>query len=279
MKIKLLLVGIALSLVGACGGDSGGSPMEETDPQTGDYVNGYHMVGRTAYDEFDRVLSVLQRTANYDQNNLSTIFTAYDMDGNVDFESEFLTFYDEFGRLVRDEYSNATESDTTIYGFNATGLLQSASRDGERAYNMSFEYDSADRLASKHRDWIRDGEVSSAVDYTYSYNDEGLLASAKQVENEPADPFTGAINRTTVVSTYLHDNQGRITRSEKITSTNTLGNSSEFSLVSDFTYDQNGNVVEEIVTELSTVTRYEYTYELSEEPIFNTWLRRFKYFP
>jgi len=209
---------------------------------------------------------------------LDSTSTSYD-NGNIVGSSEFRSFYDGMGRLVREEYTSDNESDTTTYDFNSRGLLQRSSRDGEQAYTMDFEYNEADRLVSKRRVWTRSGGVSSTVDYSYSYSDQGLLVSANQVENEPADPVTGETFSTTVVSTYVHDNLDRIVRRERVTTTTTQGTSSEESRVSDFSYDQNGNMIEEIITGPAFSTRYEYTYELSEEPIFNTWIRRFRYFP
>jgi len=184
MQTKLLLSGIILSLVSACGGGGSVSPTNEVDPQASDVVNGYHLVNSTSYNEFDQVISEWRRTANYDQNSLDSTSTSYDSEGNVVSSSEIRSFYDEMGRLVREEYTRDNESDTTTYEFNSRGLLQRSSRDGVQAYTMDFEYNEVDRLVSKRRVWTRNGEVSSTVDYVYSYNDQGLLVSANQVEND-----------------------------------------------------------------------------------------------
>lgn len=187
--------------------------------------------------------------------------------------------YDSQGRLIRDEYSDDVQSDTTSYEFNDKGLLSTSTRDGELPFSLNFVYDESDRLVSKRRQWLdADGDaVLSVVDHTYNYNSQGLLDNAYQEENGSPDPITGETLLNSETRTYLRDNRGRITRRVQIS---TSGDSSdEVTRISDYSYDENGNVVEEIITGPFGVDRLVRTYEQSEEPIFNTMLRRFLYFP
>ena len=285
MNKRYVLSSLFILLIAGCGGSGGDSGADE-DPPVVDImanariINGFHLINTTGYDQFDNVISISDRTTNYDQNTLETTFNQFDPgDDTPTFTSFSTVTYDSQGRLIRDEYSDDVQSDTTSYEFNDKGLLSTSTRDGELPFSLNFVYDESDRLVSKRRQWLdADGvAVLSVVDYTYNYNSQGLLDNAYQEENGSPDPITGETLLNSETRTYLRDNRGRITRRMQIS---TSGDSSdEVTRISDYSYDENGNVVEEIITGPFGVDRLVRTYEQSEEPIFNTMLRRFLYFP
>ncbi len=278
MNTKYMFACVAVLLIAGCGGSGNdvGPPVDDSRPYER-IINGYHLVNTTRYNALGNVISVWDRTTNYDQNTLESTFIGYEEDGTVSYTSSSITTYDSEGRLVREEFFTDTESDTTVYEFNDSGLLATSTRDGESAFIMNFVYDESDRLVAKRRQWLIGGELSSVVDYSYTYNSQGLLVSAYEEENGSPDLVTAETFLMSQSTTYQHDNNGRITRRERILTATSP--SSEETRISDFTYDENDNVIEENLTTGDGVTRYVLTYELSEEPIFNTWLRRFLYFP
>ena len=46
-----------------------------------------------------------------------------------------------------------------------------------------------------------------------------------------------------------------------------------------YEYDGNGNVIEETIQGDGYYFRTVYPYEKNQAPVYNLWLRRFKYFP
>lgn len=276
MKLKIKILATCLLLLSACGGETG-SPNSTTPVGTGGVVNGYYLTSSIAYDTQNRVVSEWFVTTNYAEDRLESTITNFAENGDISTVNTLTSFYDSQGRLVREDYDGPDGSDTTNYTFNEQGLLSEVTREGVTSYKMSFGYIDSGQLISRNRLWQRDSVDSLKEVFTHSYGSQGLLLSVNKETTELPLPASGDAASTNVLSTYVHDNRNRIIRRERITLSQ--GNTAEETEVSDYTYDEHGNVIEEIVTGSDGVRRYDYAYEISAEPIFNTGLRRFRYFP
>jgi len=281
-KFKIVAAVVISTIVTACGSGSSNTPVNDPDLSQNRNVNGFHMVSGSSIDGFGRTVSEWQSDVDYDQNRVEVTYTYFAENGSVDYQSISRSEYDNLGRLVQEEYNGPGGFDLTTYEFNNRGWLVKSTRTGGAApYTYDFQYNDNGQLLSKQRQWTRDGEVSSIENYAYVYTNQGLLRTANRIITESTiDPATGERYSTSVNSNYSHDSMDRITRRERITSSSYQGNSTEDSEISDFVYDQNGNMVQESTTDSTGSTRTNnYRYARSEEPIYNLWLRRFRYFP
>ena len=287
-------------LVGACGGggsdsddpptpaspsgpagaplDAGPGPAADAAPPGG-IVNGFVEVGRIDLDADGTALYEETRVVDADGDRVLARFDE-NADGIDDAEATF--DYDGSGNLVR-----ATFDDGESLAFVETHehdedglLLESVYEEstGRRAVELTaFEYDETGRLLTRSVfDVDRAGPLLSRA--TYSYGADGLAESGLELAFD-RDDFVGTDGVGEPVSmrreSYEHDGSGRLTALRFDANDDGLVDGSV-----EYGYDANGNVtrLERLDADGEVTRAEEYRYEPAPEPIYNRWLRTFRFF-
>ena len=288
-------------LVGACGGgdsdsddpptttsppsgpngaplDAGPGPAPDADPPPG-VVNGFVEVTRTDFDADGTALYGETRVVDADGDRVLARFDE-DADGTDDAEATF--DYDGSGNLVRaafDDGESLAFVETHEHDGNGL-LLESVYREsvGRRAVELTaFEYDEIGRLLTRSVfDVDRAGPLLGRT--TYSYGADGLPESGLELDFD-RDDFVGADGAGEPASvrreSYEHDGSGRLTALRFDADDDGLIDGSI-----EYGYDERGNVVrlERLDAAGETTRVEEYGYEPAPEPIYNRWLRAFRFF-
>jgi len=290
---QLVFTTLFFFMLSGCSGDSGDSgkvnsettPTSEEDSavvqnsenviaamENNDIINGYHLTGSTDYSEFDGITSFSVRSYDYDLNRIDIKTTQVSFFS--DEPDEITTsreFFDDSGRLFLRETPENNPLRTDEYTFDDDGNIvlrlttSTIDKDNETA---DFEYDTSGKLIRVVRNF-----PDKAVIKVFSYDDSGMLV--KTVEEESVKNTSDGLPDSVVTGTKLFFySQGRRVRAEV---TSTIENHITGTFL--YEYDGNGNVIEETIQGDDYYFRTVYTYEKNQEPVYNFWLRRFKYFP
>jgi len=239
-------------------------------------VNGFHVVRSTSFDEFDNVVSTRTYDVDFDRR-IMDVTTNDEADPEFGLPAETRTsiaFFDEFGRLER----WTSDIGTTQYEFNEQGRLSRYSDDFFGEEVSTFDYDASGRLMTRTRTFSAEGTTTETRDYSYNYDAQGFLSNGTIIS--VIEPVLGATSSTeTTTMSYAVDSSGRITRRERIY-TSDLPNVGPFTDTDDYEYDANGNVISNTTTIDGEIwLRRVFEYEPSSQPLYNRFLRIFRYFP
>lgn len=255
------------------GGSSGG------DPGLGNgTVNGFHVVGFTEYNEFDEITRTRTYVYDLDLNRIDITTTIPDAEVvGMNRVSTSREFYDEQGNLTSRETPEDGQLRINSFTFNDAGLIVTSSvSGGSRSTNStSLEYDAAGNMVKAIT--IVPGAVDDAdtttTTRTFVYDSAGNLLSG--VRNESFFDVTTQMQDSQITnSTYTNNSLGQRIR---IDSVDTSPGGTAFSRI--YRYDSNGNMIERTLEDNGFFSRIVYAYEPNEEPIYNLWLRAFKFFP
>ncbi len=268
---SLVAVSGLMLLLTACSSSGGGSESASTTNASG-VVNGYHLVSSTTYDEFDVVIASTTYEYNLTENEISIATVRTDFDGNA-VSSSFRNRYNEKGQIVESISPSGNSLRVTTYEFNERDLLVRRVATGEFNETTEFEYNDMGNLIRVVRTNEDDLNVVGYVPrtVTYTYNELGQRVSALEQVSFP-DSITGQVITTEYSLDFSYNDSGQLVRRTEVN----LDSSNDF--IETYAYDDNGNVVER-VWRSEPIERTTYTYGVNPEPIYNHWLRRFKYFP
>jgi len=247
-----------------------------------DTVNGYHLVRSVDYNQFGQVTESETYQYDFDANRIDIErMQTENSELGVFIDPSAQEFYDEQGRLTLRETPRDQGFRRNTYAFNSAGLLERyETTGGFFTIVADLEYDSLGNLVKAVESSpavVSDPEPRAVVrTYNYFFNSDGFLASSNYEQ-----ALFDAANVKEVVdassTTYSYDDQGRRI-SAVTTDSPPIMDDSVFTRV--YKYDSNGNVSERTVSDsVGFIRRTEYFYEASPEPIYNFWLRSFKYFP
>lgn len=269
-SIGYLLI-FLVALLSGCGG-SGGQETSDTPSSSADVVNGYYVVKSTTVNEFDEVVGTIDYDVDFESRNTTVTYTDYDLIAGTSTNSFASYFFNENGQMLR---WRSSDGGNTLYKINEQGLLSEIIESSSIYGDSVFSYDASGKLLTRVRTYGADGIVTQRSTQTYVYNDSGALSSSRKesvfFQEEPFNTYTTFENKA-----YILDSEGRIIRRESI------DESSDGSIMTsdDYEYDANGNMVKTTYTYdgLWSDTRT-YEYAVSEKPLYNRWLRIFRFFP
>ena len=293
---------VASLLLGACGGGGSGSDPEgapAADPSApaadgaplvpapspgpdaaapAPVVNGFVEVRRTDRDASGELLFEETRTVDTDGNRLLARFD----EGADGTEDAVATFdYDAAGNLVRATFDGENVAFVETHEHDADGrLLESryVESTGRRAAELTaFEYDEAGRLLTRSVFDV-DAEGPLLRRASYAYGPDGLAESGLELGFDRDDlvgPDGDGEPTSIRREVYEHDAAGRPTVLRYDEDDDGLIDGEV-----GYAYDGDGNMVRlertDAAGELVRVEEYEYA--AAEEPIYNRWLRAFRFF-
>jgi len=267
-------------LLSGCGGGGSSADLEETI-KANDVINGYRISSATQYDELGAVTGREDYIYNDDTNTISrrttTVF-------EPDFDNSALT-----ATLTYDDNGNLVKRDTFI--------------EGELFATSTFVFDSNHLMSSSRYEVYELGNAISSLVTTFSYNDDNQLVSQVEVdENASAEIGAEYIPSSTMFSydangnrlsrtsddtiyfegvlqdrrksetQYTFNDAGQMVRRER-----TIDDGSAPS-ISMYSFDGNGNMFEVINSSEGFYSREVIEYEANSEPVYNFWLRLFKFY-
>jgi len=287
-RLPYIALLLCAGLLTACGSSSNTSdspvtPSEGTDSGETDtnstaepnsIVNGFRLVRSTRYDEFDKVTQTNELSYDSEANTVTEVQVVIGQ-GFPDEETTEVMQYDEFGRVLRIErFSRGESNSIENFRFDDSNQLVESQQDGFTPHISTYEFDSVGNLLN----WVRINpklEADLGDEYlpssgVYTYDENRHLQSATKVVTGFS---SGALTVVSGVGQYTTSDTGQLVRLEWQRDDGTAPT------ITMYSYDGNGNMVERIVSAESYFIREVAQYEPNEEPVYNHWLREFKYFP
>ncbi len=264
---RLVLLFVLLSGCGGSGGDTAtgtGSPS--------DTVNGYHVVKAMGFNEFNELVRTIEYDVDFENRTTEVTYTDYDLFDGTSSVSISTNYFNERGQMLR---WRSADGGNTLYEYNEQGLLSQIVESNSTYGDSVFAYDSSGKLTTRTRTYSDNGAVTRLDNYSYLYNSAGQISNLSRekifFQEGPLDTYTEIEN-----TSFEHDAQGRIVRRESIME---LSDRSDIA-VEDYEYDMNGNMVKTTYSYNGLfLDSRTYEYAVSEQPLYNRWLRIFKYFP
>ena len=261
------------ALLVACGGGSSqsGAPADD-GPGRPAIVNGFVETGSITRDARGTLLS--ESSKRVDTANDRLVETGRDVVNGVTYES--IIAYDEAGDLVREDYRESRGfTALDVYEHDGRGFLQRrTSTYGGFVDVETFEYDAAGRLSARQ---TRAGEGDAPlVERTdYAYGADGLPVSARELIAGGTADENGERVDLLRRKTYAHDADGR-----RIGVSIDDFDDGSIDRALAYEYDDDGNMIRNVLSgaDGAVIETREYAYEAVDEPIFNRWLRVFRYF-
>ena len=273
-----LLIGIS-SLIG-CGGSGGentaAAPIRSADePNRVTVTNGF--VATRAIERDGSGALVADTTYRVDTAANRIFVSGENFSAGTTYESTLI--YDGSGDLVSDRYEVSDGfSGSNVYEHDERGLLRQRTistrtvDDAGLPLNFvdveTFEYDTRNRLLS--RETVAGEEETQILGSTdYFYGSGPMPTSALEVFQD------GDFVDEVVRDMFIYDADGRLIR---LQGDNQDDGSIDFELA--YEYDASGNMTRRVETDAAgaVATTLEYTYEAVDEPVFNRWIRIFRYF-
>jgi len=263
----------------ACGGgsstESGGNQNANT------VVNGFRVSHSTAYDEFDVVI----RTEEYDYDNVTNtinrmVTTVYEPEFANTIATTILV-YDERGNLIeRDSFYDEDFNTTASFEFDTNNLMTSSRSKGfddgiiTSSYLTLYTYNNAGQIIRRvETDEIAAADFGDSYEPStseYTYDSNGIRQSGASIITYY---FDGVLDeRLSSEMQYTFNDLGQMVRRER---TYDDGRAPAINL---YSYDENGNMFEFIGSAEAYYSREVFEYEPNSEPVYNYWLRLFKFF-
>jgi len=282
-KLPSIALLVCAGMLAACGSSSTstGTDSGESDSngtaRSNSVVNGFRLVRSTQYNEFDVVQQTNELSYDSETNTVTNVQIESYGPGIPERKTTNVMQYNELGRgrVTQIEYFSDGESHAIEnFTFDDSNKIVESERDGYISYRSTFEFDSAGNILK----WVsirtkleaEFGEEYVPSSIVYTYDDNGHLQSATAV-------FSGFSSGSLFVyrseAQYTTSDTGQLLRFERQDADGSAP------WITMYNYDGNGNMVERTTTSGDYYRREVAEYEPNEEPVYNHWLRRFKYFP
>jgi len=258
---------------------------DESGPITDSVVNGYRVSRSITYDDLGEIIKREVYTYDDEKNTINSELVIIREPPFDDRISTRTLRYDESGNLVRNEFFFRTESES----------------DNELVSISTYEFDSANLITSSREEYFSEGRIYETLVTSYSYNNAGQITKSVKVDEFAAANLGVSYEPSTVDFTYdtsgnrqsatgVHNNYADLELNDyyNFNVQYTFNDSGQMvrkewvrddgeGLIYTYNYDENGNMIEVITNPDFEFTREVVIYEINSEPVYNHWLRLFKF--